>query len=175
MTKFNQHDNDEENEDDIVSKSAVKKALHDILSFGEKLLALSPKKLAELPLSELLVSEIELARKLKVDNSRRRQMQRIGKILRSENYEEIQQSYDEQQEQNRQHQQSGNPADKWCQQLLETPESLAEFVDRYPQVNRQQLGQTLRNAKKEKAANSNSKKQQQRLFKIVQQTLLDNT
>jgi len=86
---------DTDDQEDIISKSAVKRALQDILLFGEKLLLLDPKKLSKLPLSHLLLSELDLVKKLKIDNSRRRQMQRIAKILRSENHEEIQQAYNE--------------------------------------------------------------------------------
>ncbi|MFT6388230.1 MAG: ribosome-associated protein [Cellvibrionaceae bacterium] len=163
---------DKDSQEEIVSKSAIKRALHDILLFGEKLLLLNPKKLSKLPLSPLLLSELDLAKKLKVDNSRRRQMQRVAKILRSENHEEIQRTYNELQQQNRQHQQSANPSEKWCAQLLESNDSLSEFIQRYPNINRQQLGQLIRNAKKEKKLAAVSKKNQQRLFKVVQETLL---
>lgn len=163
----------EDSQEELISKTAVKKALHDILLFGEKLLLLNPKKLSKLPISPLLLSELDLAKKLKVDNSRRRQMQRIAKILRSENHEEIQQIYDELQDQNRKHQQSGNPSEKWCERLIENNESLSEFIQRYPNINRQQLGQLIRNAKKEKEAGGPSKKNQQRLFKTIQETLLN--
>jgi len=164
---------DTDDQEDIISKSAVKRALQDILLFGEKLLLLDPKKLSKLPLSHLLLSELDLVKKLKIDNSRRRQMQRIAKILRSENHEEIQQAYNELHDQNRQHQQSASPSEKWCDQLLENNDSLSEFIQRYPSVNRQQLGQLIRNVRKEKKLEGASKKNQQRLFKVVQKTLLE--
>jgi len=160
--------------EDIISKSSVKRALQDILLFGEKLLSLNSKQLSRLPLSDLLLTEIELAKKLKVDNSRRRQLQRIAKILRSENHEEIQATYNTIEEQNRQHHQSGNPTEKWCEQLIENSKSLSEFILRHPETNRQQLSQLIRNAKKERGTEEKTQKNQQRLFKFIQEVLTQN-
>lgn len=172
-----QHNNSDDTqnfEDDVISKSEVKRALQDILLFGEKLLALPPQKLAKLPISELLLSEIALAKRLKVNNSRRRQMQRIGKILRSENYEEIQTIYNEMEEQNRQHQQSGNPSEKWCEKLIDNPDALSDFIQRYPDIDRQQFSQLIRNSKKERTSSSSSQKNQQRLFRFIQERLTEH-
>lgn len=167
-------DLDEDNQEIIVSKSAIKKGLHEIVAFGEDLLSLNNKKLAQLPLSDLLLAEIELAKRLKNDNSRRRQMQRIGKLLRSENYDEIQQTYIDLQDQNREHHQSIHPAESWVIKLLDDNQSLAEFIDNYPTSDRQQLAQLIRNSKKEISSNKPSKKQQQRLYKCVQTILVSH-
>jgi len=169
----NDKDNAQEFEEDVISKSEIKRALQEILLFGEKLLALSSTKLAKLPISELLQAEILLAKRLKVDNSRRRQMQRIGKILRSENYEEVLKAYNELEEQNRQHQQSGNPAEKWSEKLMDNTEALSNFIQDFPDIDRQHFSQLIRNAKKERSKEGNSKKNQQRLFKFIQTKLLE--
>ncbi len=155
-----------------LSKSAVKKALQDILAFAEMLLTLSTSKLAKLPLSELLRSELELARKLKNDNSRRRQMQRIAKILRKENYDDVKLAYDSLSVQDRQHQQSTETASQWCERLIQDPNTLAEFIEHYPNNNRQQLSQLIRNINKEKEKANSSQKNRSRLVSLIQEILI---
>lgn len=168
INKQNEYLDDE----DVVSKTAVKKALQDIVLFSETLLTISPKVLAQLPLDDSIRAEIELAKSLKVNNSRRRQLQRIAKLLRKQNIDEVRLAFESLQQQDRQHQQSISPCEQWCKQLLDEDHALATFIDQHPHVERQQLGQLLRQAKKELSANKGSQKYQQRLFAFVQQALL---
>ncbi len=178
-----EHHSDMDDEE-FISKTAVKKALRELQSLGDELVLLPSKKLAQLPLSDMLINAIELAKRLKTGNSRRRQIQRIGKIIRSENPDEIQAALLDQKQQDRQSQQSINPAEEWCDRLLNMSNqddkandanTLSEFITLFPESNRQQLGQFIRHAKKEKSEGSASNKYRQKLFKTVQEILLNKS
>ena len=83
-------DNDlTENEELHVSKTARKKQMQALQNLGERLVPLKPEKLEQLPISETLLDAIFLAKKTKQGNALRRQLQFIGKLMRSEDHEAI--------------------------------------------------------------------------------------
>jgi ribosome-associated protein len=114
-----------------------------------------------------------LGRKLPSGNSRRRQVQRIAKILRAENLDEIKLALTAQKLDHRKNHQSISPAQQWCTKVIENGrESLSELITLYPNADTQLLGQLVRHAKKEVEDEKNtSTKYQQRLFKAIQKTL----
>ena len=166
--------NDEDQPEEVViSKTSIKKAMFELQDLADELIKTIPKQIAKLPLSEILLREIELGRKLPSGNSRRRQVQRIAKILRAENLEEIKLALTTQELNHRKNHQSISPAQQWCTRLIDSGrESLAELITLYPDADTQLLGQLVRHAKKETGdEKSTSKKYQQRLFKAIQKTL----
>jgi ribosome-associated protein len=166
--------NDEDQlEEVVISKTSIKKAMFELQDLADELIKTIPKQIAKLPLSEILLREIELGRKLPSGNSRRRQVQRIAKILRAENLEEIKLALTTQELNHRKNHQSISPAQQWCTRLIDSGrESLAELITLYPDADTQLLGQLVRHAKKETGdEKSTSKKYQQRLFKAIQKTL----
>ncbi len=172
--KKNLSSDDENLEELAPSKTSVKKAMLELQDVAEELLNTPPKKLAQLPLSEIVSREIELGKKLPSSNSRRRQIQRIAKILRSENLEEISQTLNEKQSDDRKQHLSINSAQQWSDKLIDHGKTaLSEFMTNYSSANPQRLGQLIRNAKKEKNIDkSTSNKHQQRLFNEIQAILI---
>lgn len=166
--------NDDKNFEELApSKTSIKKAMLELQDVAEELLNTPPKKLSPLPLSDIVLREIELGKKLPSSNSRRRQIQRIAKILRSENLDEISQMLNEKQSDDRKQHLSINSTQQWSDKLIDNDKAaLSEFMTNYPNANPQLLGQLVRNAKKEKKADKGtSKKHQQRLFNEVQTVL----
>ena len=79
---------DEDQEEIIwVSKSEIKRDAEDLKQLGEKLVNLT-KALTKVPLDDSLKDAIELAQRLQKE-ARRRQLQYIGKLLRSIDAEPI--------------------------------------------------------------------------------------
>lgn len=78
-----------EGEDQPLSKTARKKQMQALQTLGERLVPLKAEKLAQLPISETLLDAINLAKKTKQGNGQRRQLQFIGKLMRSEDHEAI--------------------------------------------------------------------------------------
>src|SRR2546428_2384700 len=64
------------------SKSARKRAMHDLQHVGEALMALDPARLMTLDLPERLRDAIVLARSITKHEGRRRQLQYIGRLMR---------------------------------------------------------------------------------------------
>jgi ribosome-associated protein len=178
MDNNNEKQDDEFEDIDFVSKTSVKKAMQELQSLGEELITISPKKRSRLPLSESLISEIELANKTKPGNARRRQIQRIGKLLRSEDLEGIRTSLEDMKQQDRHYQVDISQADNWSTRLIEEEQALSLFLNQYPRCDRQHLIQLIRLAKKEHLNNEATKKNpsnkyQQRLFKEINNIVTD--
>ena len=80
---------DEDQEEIIwVSKSEIKRDAEDLKQLGEKLVNLTKANLTKVPLDDSLKDAIELAQRLQKE-ARRRQLQYIGKLLRSIDAEPI--------------------------------------------------------------------------------------
>lgn len=75
--------------EEIVSKTTLKKQMHALQALGEKLADLKPEKWQSLTLSDSLMDALEQAKKMKSGNARRRQIQYIGKLMRKEDDEVI--------------------------------------------------------------------------------------
>ncbi|MGL4455408.1 MAG: ribosome biogenesis factor YjgA, partial [Plesiomonas sp.] len=79
-----------DDDDDIiwVSKSEIKRDAEALKVLGQELISLGRQALARVPLDDELRAEIELAKKIKKEGLRR-QVQFIGKMLRSRDVEPI--------------------------------------------------------------------------------------
>ena len=97
MAKRKQDDfewqNEEQEEIIWVSKSEIKRDAEALKKLGEKLVELTPAKLDKIPLDDNLQEAIFLAQRLQKE-ARRRQLQYIGKLLRSTDVEPIQEALD---------------------------------------------------------------------------------
>ena len=81
--------NEQDDEPEFISKSARKREMTALQKTGEALLALPAKQFAKVPISDLLREALELAATLKNREGKRRQMQYVGKLMRSEDHEKI--------------------------------------------------------------------------------------
>src|SRR5476649_2187006 len=84
---------DEDDEIIWVSKSEIKRDAEALKVLGVELVELGKIALEKIPLDEELLAAIELAQRIKKEG-RRRQIQLIGKMLRSRDAEPIQQALD---------------------------------------------------------------------------------
>ena len=66
------------------SKTEQKKAVQRMAALGEQLAQLSPKQIQQLPVDERLIDAILDAQTITSHEARRRQFQRVGKLLRNE-------------------------------------------------------------------------------------------
>lgn len=86
------HDDDWQNDDgdDYVSKSRFKREAEALQELGEELVKLTPVQLAKVPLDDALLASIQLAQRLaNKREAKRRQLQYIGKLMRSRDAEPI--------------------------------------------------------------------------------------
>src|SRR5712664_3872431 len=65
------------------SKTARKRAMHELQTLGERLVGLNPEQLAAIALPENLLYAVEQARRITKHEARRRQLQYIGRLMRA--------------------------------------------------------------------------------------------
>ncbi|MCU5773368.1 ribosome-associated protein [Erwiniaceae bacterium BAC15a-03b] len=156
-------DNQQEEDEEIiwVSKSEIKRDAEELKRLGGELVELGKNSLDKIPLDDDLRAAIELAQKIKKEG-RRRQMQLIGKMLRSRDEEPIRQALDKLKNRHNQQVALFHKLEALRDRLVEQgDEAVPEVLTLYPHADRQQLRSMIRNAQKEKAANKPPKSYRQ--------------
>ncbi|MBV4368094.1 ribosome biogenesis factor YjgA [Erwinia sp. BNK-24-b] len=156
-------DSNEEDDDEIiwVSKSEIKRDAEELKRLGAELVDLSSNSLDKIPLDEDLRAAIELAQKIKKEG-RRRQLQLIGKMLRSRDEDPIRQALDKLKNRHNQQVALFHKLEMLRDRLIaEGDDAMADVLQLYPDADRQQLRSMIRNAQKEKAANKPPKSARQ--------------
>lgn len=144
-------------DEEIKSKSQIKKEMHALQDFGVTLSELTTAQRAQLPINEDLTKAIEQYTQIKSNSAKKRQMQFIGKLLRSCDYEEILEAYNTLMESTHRSARLHPVFEQWRDQLLEADDQLSQFIEQFPQCDRQQLRQLIRNARRERDANLTKK------------------
>lgn len=146
--------NDEEDEEIIwVSKSEIKRDAEELKRLGAELVELGKNSLDKIPLDEQLRDAIELAQRIKKEG-RRRQLQLIGKMLRSRDEDPIRQALDKLKNRHNQQVALFHKLEVLRDRLVEQGDDvIPEVLNLYPDADRQQLRAMIRNAQKEKATN----------------------
>jgi ribosome-associated protein len=141
------------NQDEFVkSKTQIKNELKDITRFGMELSEIKLVHLKKLPLNDEILEAYEELGRIKGNEARKRHFKRIGKLLREIELEPIEKALERFQrglpliaaEDSPAHQM----ASLWCQKLVEENEDPENFIAQFPNCDRQQLRQLIRNAKK---------------------------
>lgn len=163
-------DNEEEDEEIIwVSKSEIKRDAEELKRLGGELVELGKNSLEKIPLDKNLRAAIELAQKIKKEG-RRRQMQLIGKMLRSRDARPIRTALDKLR--NRYNQQAAlfHKLEVLRDRLVEQgDEMIPEVLNLYPNADRQQLRAIIRNAQKKEKATNKSPKAYRQIFKYLRE------
>ncbi|TNV19611.1 ribosome-associated protein [Buttiauxella sp. B2] len=149
-------DNENEDEDDEiiwVSKSEIKRDAEELKRLGMELMELGKNALDKIPLDEDLRAAIDLAQKIKKEG-RRRQVQLIGKMMRSRDMDPIRQALDKLKNRHNQQVALFHKLEALRDRLVEEgDDAMSEVLRLYPEADRQQLRVLIRNAQKEKATN----------------------
>lgn len=149
-------DNENEDDDDEiiwVSKSEIKRDAEELKRLGMELMELGKNALDKIPLDDDLRAAIELAQKIKKEG-RRRQVQLIGKMMRSRDMDPIRQALDKLKNRHNQQVALFHKLEALRDRLVEEgDDAMTEVLRLYPDADRQQLRVLIRNAQKEKAAN----------------------
>ncbi|MCS3433720.1 ribosome biogenesis factor YjgA [Klebsiella sp. BIGb0407] len=156
-------ENEDEDDDEIiwVSKSEIKRDAEELKRLGVELVELGKNALEKMPLDDDLRAAIELAQKIKKEG-RRRQLQLIGKMMRSRDVEPIRQALDKLKNRHNQQVSLFHKLEALRDRLVdEGDEAISEVLRLYPEADRQQLRVLIRNAQKEKAANKPPKSYRQ--------------
>jgi ribosome-associated protein len=133
------------------SKTRRKHAMHALQDLGEALVALDPGRLKELDLPERLMDAIVQARGIRAHEGRRRQIQYVGKLMRTIDASPVQAALENWAKGPRDENSRFAALERWRDRLLVEPAALNEFVGAYPQANRRRLESLINDANLERA------------------------
>ncbi len=134
------------------SKTRLKQEMHALQALGERLVELEPARIAELDLPEKLAEALLEARKITSHGARRRQLQFIGKLMRTVDPLPVQEKLDAWQHTGLRHTAWLHQLERWRDHLISDETAVTEFVQTYPHTDVRQLRTLLRNIEKEKLA-----------------------
>ena len=165
---------DEDQEEIIwVSKSEIKRDAEDLKQLGEKLVNLTKANLTKVPLDDSLKDAIELAQRLQKE-ARRRQLQYIGKLLRSIDAEPIREALEKIENKHNQQQAMLHKLEILRDELIAKGDAaLTDLLNEYPSADRQHLRNLIRAAQKEKEQNKPSKAYRE-IYQILKTLILED-
>ena len=134
------------------SKTRRKIASHDLQALGEALLELGDEHLATLGLDEPLLDALRAARRMRSHEARRRQMQLIGKLMRSADVELARAAVAERELGRARDSLALHEAERWRAELIADDAATNRFARAHPSADLQQLRTLVRNARKDAAA-----------------------
>jgi ribosome-associated protein len=133
------------------SKTRRKHEMHALQALGVELVGLDPARLATLALPERLVEAIALARTLQRHEARRRQLQFIGRLMRDVDPAPIRAALAAWAEGPKRERERFTLLERWRDRLLDEPDGVHAFVDRYPDASREALAALVEGARAERA------------------------
>ena len=134
------------------SKTRRKQESHDLQSLGEALLELPDDHLATLGLGESLVDAIRASRRIKAHEARRRQMQLIGKLMRTADVELARAAVLERQLGRARDSLALHQAERWRAELIADDSATTRFAADHVGADLQRLRALVRNARKDAAS-----------------------
>ncbi len=156
------------------SKTRRKKESHALQDIGEQLVGLNKERLAQLSLPESLLGAVIEAKRLHRHEALRRQMQYIGKLMRSVDDAPIRAKLDEWNNVVRTQAAKFHQVEDWRDRLLAEPHALSDLAAEFAHADTQQIRTLVRNAQKE-AAIGKPPKSSRALFKLLRAVILDQT
>ena len=166
--KTNNTQEKREQEDFAPSKSELKRQMLQLQELGKKLLTLNSKQLQSLPLTEELAAALTEYHRIKSHEARRRQLQRIGKLIRSLDHESLARGVDLFDASSEAHAQHFQQLELWRERLINEDAAVAEFIQQWPGCDQQKLRQLIRNARKELSAGK-PPAQARKLFRFLRE------
>ena len=158
------------------SKTRRKQESHDLQALGEALLELTDDHLASLGLGEPLVDAILAARRIKSHEARRRQMQLIGKLMRSADVELARAAILERQLGSARDSLALHQAERWRAELIADDEATTRFAVAHAGADLQRLRALVRGARNDAASapEQRSGRAYRELFKFIREHEADD-
>jgi ribosome-associated protein len=138
--------------DESPSKTQRKKQMHELQDLGAELVDLNEQQLAAIDLPERLLEAVMEARRITKFEARRRQMQYIGKLMRSIDPDPIRERIDAYKAVSRSQTARLHLIERWRTRLLEDENALTALLNEHPAVDATQMRQVIRDALQEREA-----------------------
>lgn len=142
----------EEEREDRPSKTQMKKRMHELQALGARLVELSPDQLDSMNLPEFLRDALHEAQHTGGRESRRRQLQYVGRLMREVDPEPIREKLAVWDGQSSAHTARVHVAERWRERLLDDEAALGELAASRPGLDIQRLRNLVRNARAERDA-----------------------
>lgn len=163
--------NEFEQEYDRPSKSQLKREMTALQKLGEELVEQPRDRVKRVPMPEDVREAILECQQIKNHEGRRRQLQFVGKKMRSLNEEEvalIQKTIDSWKGASKAETAAMHALERRREKLLADDNALTELMAEHPELDVQQLRTLIRNARKEQADNKPPKAYRE-IFQILKQ------
>lgn len=160
-----------EEEYDRPSKSQLKREMTALQKLGEELIAEPKERVKRVPMPEDVRDAILECQTIKDHEGRRRQLQYVGKKMRTLDEDEIaaiQKTLDSWKGLSKADTAAMHALERRRDKLLSDDGALTELLAQYPEVDVQQLRTLIRNARKEQAENRPPKAYRE-IFQILKQ------
>lgn len=167
-------ENDHQNgidDSDRPSKTEVKRQMHALTDLGKDLCDLPFEKIKSAPVSERLTEAIAEFHKCRSFGAKKRQLMYIGKLMRSEEHEEISAWINGETLEQKQQVLTMHAAEQWRDKLIESPNALSDFIASYPDASQMGLNNLIRQTKIERDAKKPPKLYRQlykKLFELIE-------
>jgi len=155
------------------SKTQRKREMHELQALGVRRVELDSEQLAAVGLPEYLRDAIEFARRTTKHEARRRQMQYIGKLMRSIDPEPIREKLKIWDGVSAQHTAQQHRVERWRDRLLEDETAVDELVRTHPGIDTRHLRALARKARDERAAGSPPRAYRE-LFRALREIVVES-
>lgn len=143
------HYGDIAEEDERPSKSALKRQSHDLQSLGLEVAELSEARLAATEMPEPLREAILEYRRTKSHEGRRRQLQYVGKLMRSADEAVLREAVSAAKLGSAKETLALHEAERWRADLIANDEALNRWMQDHPDTDSQQLRSLVRQARRD--------------------------
>ncbi|WP_221797551.1 ribosome biogenesis factor YjgA [Oceanobacter mangrovi] len=169
MSDFDQDPFDQQPEEyELVSKSEMKREMERWQELGEKLTELPESQWATLPITETLLAALKESKRIKQFGARKRHLNYIGRVMRDEDVDAIREQLELRDPSSELYGRRQKQLEMWRNRLVEDSQGLNDFIEQFPQVDRQQLRNLVRNAQKEVSGeNGKPGKAYKNLFQFI--------
>jgi len=118
-------------------------------TWGKRFASCPKKQLAALPLSETMKEAIAEWDRIKKNEAKRRHLQYVGKVMRDEDDEAIREALELLDPSSEAYGRIQKQQEQWRTRLVSDANAMNQFIEQFPEVDRQQLRTLVRNASKE--------------------------
>jgi len=136
----------EQDDDDFISKSQLKREAHALTDLGSKLISLSAEQLKKFDLPDNLLEALKAARNIKKHGALKRQKLYIGKLLRGLDANPIEAQYEILLNPHKEDVKQFHDVENWRDTIIDDSKNINKFITKFPMAQRQSLIKMQRDA-----------------------------
>ena len=159
-------------EAEFVSRSQKKREVEELQKLGAALVVLAPALLDAIALPETLAAAVREAQRIRSHEARRRQLQYIGKLMRSVDPAPIREKLKIWDGVSVEHTAKQHRVERWRDRLIEDESAVEELLRAHPGIDARHLRALARKARAERAAGSPPRAYRE-LFRALRAIVLD--